>query len=425
MRRAFLICVICLFIGTALPALPSAASEPALPDLYPDLHVYVVNQTATCATAGTPVAMVIYVYNAGPGNITSANITISVDGSVIASVPAIYDFSAEGYYGNIYTWNTTGVAPGNHTIGVLVNDTAGDANPANNTLEQNFTIVKPAPGMTMTLDESVVVAVVTESAPGLAVITGNITMTGLGNGTMNILLTSSVDIGWVSRIAPSRVQADRDGRYAISVCVTVPQGTSASQIGKAQISASGVAGNDSMWTSGAAFVQVHPYYRLTLDSKEAYIEIPPGGQARFEILLTNAGNAIDSYNLAIDNLKELTKKKWIVVLSANTVTGIEPGEYKSFMVIANSPDAWTMDKSEPTLIVVRATSTGNRTVGLSFPIYAYEKGSNPAWYNMTVLGSAVVVMAVVAAAGIWAARRRRTKPAKPAAKEPASGKEKK
>jgi hypothetical protein len=413
MRRAFLICVICLFIGTALPALPSAASEPALPDLYPDLHVYVVNQTATCATAGTPVAMVIYVYNAGPGNITSANITISVDGSVIAVLPAISDFSAEGYYGNIYTWNTTGVAPGNHTIGILVNDTAGDANPANNTVSQVFTIKRPLVGMTMSLDTAVAAADVTESAPGVARITGAVIVANLGGEAMNISLAPDVDIGWSASVTPGRFRAEHDGRYAISASVTVPQGTVASQIGNLRISAMGQTGNDTVYSTVMAVIQVHPYYRLMLESKKTYIEIPPGGEAVFDISLTNAGNAIDSYNVEVVNLNELVAKKWLVALSSKTLPGIRPGDYKRFTLTAKAPDEWTLSKSEPTKIVLRAVSEGNGTVSLSFPVYAYEKGSNPAWYNMTVLGSAVVVMAVVAAAGIWARGRKKRGTGKP------------
>jgi hypothetical protein len=408
LKRVLLACLVCLTGIWAYPAsIPVSAQAPALPDLYPELHTYAVNATATCATAGTPVALLIYVHNAGPGNITSANITISVDGPVIAVVPAVYDFSAEGYYGNIYTWDTTGMAPGNHTIGILVNDSAGDANPANNTVAQNFTIVKTPPGMNIVLDEAVVVAYITESAPGFAVITGNITVTALGGEAMDVTLGSSVDIGWVSGISPGRFRADREGRYAFSVCVTVPQGMWATNIGRVQISANGGTGNDTVRASAVAVVQVHPYYRLTLHSNNADIKIPPGGQAVFDISLTNAGNAQDSFEIEVANLNELAAKKWLVALSANTVSGIQPGEYKRFTVTARASDEWVLSKSESTRIVIRATSTGNRSTSLVFPIYVYEEGSNPGWYNYYTIDIAVVLVVVAAVAGLLMWRKKR------------------
>lgn len=422
-----MLCVLCLLAGTACTAFQPAAADGAapLPDLYPELHIYAGNATATCATAGTPVAMVIYAYNAGPGNITSANITISVDGSVIAVVPAVYDFSAEGYFGNIYTWDTTGAAPGNHTIGILVNDTHGDANPANNTLVQNFTIVKPAPGMNLKLDQAVAVADVTESLPATVAITGNITMTNLGGETMNISLRSNVDIGWASSLEPQLFLADHDGRYGFSACVTVAQATGASQVGNLQILASGRVGNDSFGASAAAVIQVHPYYRLGLDSKGPYVKIPPGGQAVFEITLRNGGNALDSYEIEVANLNELGAKKWLVALSANTLAMIQPGEFKRFTVTARASDEWVLSKSESTRISIRATSTGNRTVSLMIPVYVQEEGSNPAWYNYYTIDASVVILAIAIAAGLgmrWRKGRTGGEPGSPGVGEPMGGK---
>jgi hypothetical protein len=88
---------------------------------------------------------------------------------------------------------------------------------------------------------------------------------------------------------------------------------------------------------------------------------------------------------------------------------MQPGEYKRFTVTARASDEWVLSKSESTRIVIRATSTGNRSVSLSFPVYASEEGSNPAWYNYYTIDIAVVLVAVVVAAGLVMWRKKRRK----------------
>jgi hypothetical protein len=411
MSRTLLVCLLCLIGATACPAfLPAAADAAPLPDLYPDLYFFVGNATTTGVPAGTPVAIIVYVQNNGPGNITSANVTLYLDGSLLATLPARENFSGEGLYGIVYTWNTTSVPVGNHTIRAEVNDTAGDADPSNNAVQRGFTIARLAPNIKLQLDAAVVVSTIKESSPGLATLTGNITATGLGGQALNISLTAVVDTGWKAVVSPGSLQTDKDGRFTFTVEVTVPQGTSATVYGRLQASASGRTQNDTVTASAEAIIQVRPYYRFTLDTKTAYQEISPGSQAFFRITLTNAGNAVDSYEIGIDNLAQLISKKWTVVLSTNTVARVSAGDFKTFTVSAQSPEDWTLSKDESTKIVIRATSEGSGDVTLTFPIYAYEKGSYPGWYNLTTISLSLVILVVVVVAAVWVRLRRKRKP---------------
>jgi hypothetical protein len=414
MSRTLLVCLLCLLGATACPAfLPAAADSAPLPDLYPDLYFFVGNTTTTGVPAGTPVAVIVYVQNNGPGNITSANVTLYLDGSLLATLPARYNFSGEGLYGIVYTWNTTSVPVGNYTIRAEVNDTAGDADPANNAVQRGFTIARLAPNIKLQLDAAVVITAVTESSPGIATLTGNVTATGLGGQAMNISLAAVVDTGWKAVVSPGFAQADQDGRFLFSAEVTVPQGTSATVYGRLRVSASGRTQNDTLTASAEAIIQVRPYYRFTLYTSTPELDISPGSQAYFRISLTNAGNAVDSYDIGIDNLAQLISKKWTVVLSANTVARVSAGEYKMFSVSAQSPEDWTLSKDGATTIVIRATSEGSENVTLTFPIYAFEKGSYPGWYNWTTISLTAVILAVVVVAAVYVRLRKRKRTGEP------------
>ena len=193
-----------------------------------------------------------------------------------------------------------------------------------------------------------------------------------------VTLTSSTDIGWVSQVSPTTAVFTSTTPQSFTCTVVVPQGTANSQYGNLVVNGRAVAGGLQSMAETKGIISVSPYFRLTLDSDVPYREISPGTQAFFTVKLTNAGNAVDSFELEISNLKDLAAKKWTVVLSANTIPKVQPGEYKPFRITAQSPRDWTIWKSEPSVIIIKATSQNakdfQQVIALSFPIYAYEKG---------------------------------------------------
>jgi uncharacterized membrane protein len=193
-----------------------------------------------------------------------------------------------------------------------------------------------------------------------------------------VTLTSTTDIGWVSQVSPTTAVFTSTTPQSFTCTVVVPQGTANAQYGKLTVNGRAVAGGLQSTAVTEGIIAVEPYFRLTLDSDVPYREISPGTQAFFTVKLTNAGNAVDSFELEISNLKDLAAKKWTVVLSANTIPKVQPGEYKPFRITAQSPRDWTIWKSEPSVIILKATSQNakdfQQVISLSFPIYAYEKG---------------------------------------------------
>ncbi len=410
--RHMLVCVMLLLVGSAFPAfMPAAAADPApLPDLSPELFFFVGGNDTRGATAGTPVTIIVYVNNEGPGNITSANVTLSVDGSLLTVVPVVYNFSGEARYGAAYNWNTNAISPGNHTVRAEVGDSAGDADPTDNGADYKFTIARRSAGLMLDMDTPVAVAVVTESSAGIATVTGAVTVSGLDGRTMNISLTAQTDIGWTAKLSTATVRAEQNLRFPFSADVTVPQGTAAARYGKIVISAYGQTQDDNLTATVEAIIEVRPYYRVSLDSGGAYRSIDPGSMAFFTVKLTNSGNAVDSYEVEISNLLELVDKGWTVVLSANTLAAVGPGDHKTIAVSAQAPQDWTLSRSESTLIVINVTSQGARdlkqNVSLEFKLYAQEKGSYPAWYNASTIGVLAVLLVVATAAAVWMRTRK-------------------
>ena len=236
----------------------------------------------------------------------------------------------------------------------------------------------PVPVLALKLDTAQQAARVTESAPGIVSFTGQATIDKLPVERCVVTLTSSTDIGWVTQVSPSTAVFTATTPQSFTCTVVVPQGTPNSQFGNLIINGRAVAGGLQSLAETKAIISVDPYFRLTLDSDVPYREISPGTQAFFTVKLTNAGNAVDSFELEISNLKELAAKKWTVVLSANTIPKVVPGEYKPFRITAQSPRDWTPWKSEPSVFIIKAQSQNakdfQQVITLSFPIYAYEKG---------------------------------------------------
>jgi len=259
----------------------------------------------------------------------------------------------------------------------------------------------PVPVLALRLDAASQSARVTESSPGIVTFTGQATIDKLPVERCVVTLTSSTDIGWVTQISPSTAVFTSTTPQAFSCTVVVPQGTPNSLFGNLVINGRAVAGGLQNTAETKGIINVEPYFRLTLDSDVPYREISPGSQAFFTVKLTNAGNAVDSFELEISNLKNLADKKWTVVLSANTIPKVVPGEYKPFRITAQSPRDWTIWKSEPTVIIIKATSQNakdfQQVIALSFPIYSYEKGfyipGFDAVFLIAALGVGLVVIA--------------------------------
>jgi len=414
-----LLCILCLFGGTVSTAFPPAAAETLAP--VPDLMVnneWIVFSVGDIPTRGAPVGtqsvnITVFVYDKGIDNITSVNVTLDINGTRLGVMPAV-NFS-DGPLVTMaayFAWDTGTLPAGVYSVRAQANDSAGDADPADNVAETNFTLAARPPTLTLELDPVAAEANVTQTAPGMVDLTGNMTISDLCGQNVDWEIKSSVDDKWFSRGSESYYNWG-ELRRRFHADILVPAATRADRPMTVLITASAQILEANITVSELAIVMVRPYFRFTLDSDFPYREISPGNQAFFSFKLTNIGNAVDSFELKISNLDDLVGKGWKVKLSTNNLSKVQPGDFAPFRITARSPEEWTLWKSEPTGMTVQVASQGARdqkqVVTLRYPVYAYEKGSNPTWYNWTTIELSIVILAVAGVAGFWMWRTKKRK----------------
>jgi hypothetical protein len=194
-----------------------ADATPQLPDLTisPDDIVFsYYGDTLDYGVRGLPIDIGVTVHNAGPGNSSSANVTLFIDGAFSAIIHVNGNITA-GLFGNEstvhFTWDTTDAASGNHTIRAVANDTAGDATPADNGAERVFRIHTSNPAITLSLSPNIRDASVTPTDSASVQFDGTVHL-NLGDWEEAILsLTASVDQGWAAALAPGIMVFISDG----------------------------------------------------------------------------------------------------------------------------------------------------------------------------------------------------------------------
>ena len=420
MRRALLLCVLLLVGATAGPAiLPTAKGTPAaLPDLaiVPDDIFFQVDYVTTeGAVVGTPVVTItVYVENYAQDNITSAIVTIYINGTLLGISPVVENYSGqEGLLAAIFSWNTSALPVGVYTVRAQVNDSAGDQHPENNAAETDFTIVPGPPSLKMELEASTVEAAITESSTGVAKINGTLGVSNLYGLLQLINLACFTDVGWPARVSPGTIYASDDGNFSFEVSVTVPQGSNAATVGRLSVFAAPQWPAANLSVSAEATVTVRQYFRIQLSTEKSSLQIAPGDDCTFTVNLYNQGNGNDSFLLELVNKDEQAKDHASATLSCRTAEKLGPMESAKFKINFSSAKDWTLWKTSNNEIKIQVTSMGapahQEKIFLTYSLWVHEEGSYPAWYNWTTIDLAVIIMAVAVAAGFWSWRRRRKK----------------
>lgn len=236
----------------------------------------------------------------------------------------------------------------------------------------------PVPALTVKLDPPQQEATVSESVKGSAQFTGSVKVDKLPVERIVVGITSSVDAGWQSSCSPSSIVITDTNEHTFGVTVVVPENQPAGVVGGLKVEAQGRGGGFVVTQQSTVIITVKPYYRLMIESDVPYREISPGSQAFFSFKVWNVGNAVDSFELEIVNLKDLVNDHWTVTLSTTQVAKVPLGEYRTVRITAQSPRDWTIWKSKPSVVNVKATSLNAKEtqsiITGNFPMYAYEKG---------------------------------------------------
>jgi hypothetical protein len=414
LKGALLVCILCLAASIACPAFqPAAAEEPAgLPDLQVEGIIFTVGGVQTRgAPVGTErVGISVHVNDKGRDNLTSVNITVTVNGTVLGVKPP--DIAWGDRLKNMVAfieWPIGALPVGLYEIGALVNDSAGDLDPADNAASANFTIAPRPPSLGIRLDQTTVEANVSGISSGSVILTGNLTATDLFGQTLDVKVRAE-DTGWITAASPSDIRFVQDSTVRFSMSVIIPAGALAFSEPVTVKAATRSLGRD-LNASASVTVAVRPFYSFELTTRQPIIELETGGACTFTFLLRNDGNTNDSFTLEIANSGDLESKDAFVTLSCQTLGNVGPGETRNFKVTFRGPQDWTIWKADSSLVLVKASSVGARSeyliVARSCPVYAKETGMFPPWlFTLTVIAIAFSVgsfifMGVVALLVAW------------------------
>lgn len=211
--------------------------------------------------------------------------------------------------------------------------------------------------------------VVTPSSIGSASFSATVSVTKPpAVGTVMVQVDGTTSTGWTTVVSPQSIPFTSPGDIQISVTVVVPQATPTSSIGKVIISglATYPGGNAAAQTS--ATVTVVQYFRIQPQAQQSFVTVTPGGQAVLVLDLYNRGNGLDTIVIEITNLKELSKKSWMVSATAYEVSNIVQDEYgtiKLFVRTQKPPYGIDHKMAEPNYIQLNVKSGNADIAGVS------------------------------------------------------------
>jgi hypothetical protein len=386
-----------------------------LPDLYivpGELSFSVDRETCQAAVKGSMVAIFAVVANAGPGNITPAMMSFFCGTALLGMTPLITNMSGWPDIGLAYfVWDTVVTEPGNHTIRVELNVSGGDSNLTNNSAEAVFRVTSAPPTMELRIEPGELQVNPTESMKGAGSFTGTVRMQGVDGSRVVVNLEVGLDTGWLCMLSPSILVIMDAAPQTFSISVVVPEKTMANPAGALNVTARATGPGYQLNATARALVTPMPYYMVMIESDKPYQELAPGSNVLYTFSVTNKGNAVDSYEIEVANLRDLVNNHWMIALSTAELKNIAPGESRIVRLWAQSPEEMALYKSEPSVIVLKATSRGGQDQSLlltqSFPVYAYEQGSYPPMYNYGTVGLTIAILGALVIAVAWRRRSKR------------------
>lgn len=416
-----LVCILCLAGGIGCSGLQPAAAEepPEAPDLFIIIEAIEPQYNRTCSTAvWSAVNITATILSSTGANTSQCNVTFYINGTPLGTVPVVDDLPGESVRsGAWFSWETGSLRPGNYTIRAELN-ASGNANLTNIFDERNFTLGAGPPALSVEFDMDLFTAA--PSDLNYPTDTRSVVSCGFGVRAANlygrhivVFLNTTVDNGWSCQPSTNVIHITSEDACPKNVYVEIPRGARADRPGVLTLTAWTPDGGLNISAASTTRVVMGGSFQVMLDSDKSYIECAPGEAVEFSVRLTNGGNINDSFSLEISNAKDLEDSHDAASFSCRTVENLGPGETAGFKVRFRGAGDWTLWKSEPSVIIIKASSLGarvtNQTKSLWYPVYVYEKGSYPAWYIAypVAAGAMALLFAPVVALALRIRKRKR------------------
>jgi hypothetical protein len=273
----------------------------------------------------------------------------------------------------------------------------------------------PIPILSLSLFPSQLQAKVTQSQLGAVTFGGNATVEKMPNiQRVTVTLQAVVNTGWPVVISPQTIAYVDPRTERFTVSVIVPPATSSTLTGNVIVTGSAkAAGLAPVVASASAVVTVAQYFKLRIEAEQPLREVRPGEITFNTVNVYNDGNGQDTFELEIENSRELAKAQWTVLLGSTDVSILQD-EYAVIKITAQTPQKWRLYAKEIHTITVKVTSAEGRVKNLlyakDYPIFIYMKGTYIPGFDpllvIIAIGGAVAVVGVQRQRRISGASRR-------------------
>jgi hypothetical protein len=243
---------------------------------------------------------------------------------------------------------------------------------------------------------------------GTVIFTGVVNCEMVAGGTFQkviVSLQASSDQGWTPVVNPPQItfNPNSDSNLPFSVTVTVPAETSFYTTDTIRVSGRGVAypgATQDIIDEVTATIKVAQFYKFSLECSKAYQEVGPSERLAFDLRVKNHGNARDTFNIKISNLKELTKDGWTVTLSTDVIEINEKDE-GVVQIPVGTPIKFNLWLNEIETVLVEVKSEQEEknegfTVPREYPLSVRQRGFStpgfdPFFLLIGIAGLAVIV----------------------------------
>ncbi len=258
----------------------------------------------------------------------------------------------------------------------------------------------PIPILSLALYPTQLKAQVTQSQLGAVTFGGNATVEKIsGIERVTVTLTSVVSTGWPVVTSPTTMVFINPDTVSFTVTIIVPPATSSLITGNVIVTGTAKAPIISpVVASAGAVVTIAQYFKMRIEAESPLREVKPADLTYNVVNVYNDGNGLDTFELEIENNKDLAKKQWTVLL-ASTDISVNQDEYAPVRITAQTSQEWRIWAKEIETIIIKVTSfearAKNELYSKTYPLYIYMKGYHIPGFDPFMVVIAFAFIAVV------------------------------
>ena len=266
--------------------------------------------------------------------------------------------------------------------------------------EETDASANPIPIVSLTLTPSQMQAKITDSQIGAVSFNGVAVVDKIpGIERLVLSLHAVVNTGWPVVISPMTMPFVNPGSRQFQVTVVVPPSTSSQIIGTVLVTGSAKAtGLAPVISTVNGVVTVAQFFKLRLETESPLREVAPGDITYNLVNVFNDGNSMDTVQVEIENIKDLVKEGWTVLLGSTDVS-VKSDEYVPVKVTVQTSQDWRLWAKEIYPIILKATSMEakerNELYIKSYPVFVYMRGYNIPGFDPFMAVIALVIALVM------------------------------